>query len=527
MQNFRFLKATWPIVLFFCCFALRTTAADLELQKIPGAKPRNIIFILVDDQRYDAMGFMGHPFLETPNIDSLAKNGVHLKNAFVTTSLCSPSRASILTGVYAHRHHVVDNQHPIPKGTIFISQYLQKAGYDTAFIGKWHMGGGESSDDPKPGFDRWVSFQGQGSYWPVKAGLNVDGKHVPQKGYITDELTDYAMDWLKSRSPDKPFFLYLSHKAVHDNFVPADRHKGRYKDKPLPRFFWETPEQYAEKPMWVKNQRNSWHGVEFPYHSTLSISEYYRRYCETLLAVDESLGRILDFLRERKMLDSTLIMFMGDNGFQFGEHGLIDKRNAYEESMRVPLLMQCPELFKAGTVVQKMVANLDIGPTMLEAAGLQPPSTLDGKSFIPLAEGKDIPWRDKLLYEYYWERNFPQTPAMHALRTDQFKYIHYYGIWDTDELYDIQKDPHETENLIHNPAYKGTVKTMNHDMFAELEATDGMYIPLATDRGEPNNLRRSDGSHAADFPPYLYRNVGPGQDRPLKLPTILPAPEKP
>lgn len=485
----------------------------MQLAKIPNTKPRNIIFILTDDQRYDAMGFMGHPFLETPNIDSLAKNGVHLKNAFVTTSLCSPSRASILTGVYAHRHHVVDNQHPIPPGTVFIAQYLQKAGYDTAFIGKWHMGGGEQGDEPEPGFSHWVSFRGQGSYWPKPSGLNVDGKRVPQKGYITDELTDYAMDWLKSRSPDKPFFLYLSHKAVHDNFVPANRHKGRYKDKTMPRFFWETPEQYAQKPMWVKNQRNSWHGVEFPYHSTLSIPEYYERYCETLLAVDDSVGRILDYLREKNMLDSTLIMFMGDNGFQFGEHGLIDKRNAYEESMRVPLLAHCPELFKPGTVVTQMVANLDIGPTILEAAGLQAPTNLDGKSFIPLAQGKSVPWRDKLLYEYYWERNYPQTPAMHALRTDHYKYIHYYGIWDTDELYDIQSDPHETKNLIRDPAHQQIVKQMNQEMFAELEATGGMYIPLQTDRGEPNNLRRADGSHAADFPPYLYRDVDPSRDR--------------
>ena len=209
----------------------------------------------------------------------------------------------------------------------------------------------------------------------------------------------------------------------------------------MPRFYWETPEQYADKPMWVKNQRNSWHGVEFAYHNNLSIDTYYKSYCETLLAVDESVGRVLDFLRERKLLDSTLIIFMGDNGFQFGEHGLIDKRNAYEESMRVPMLMQCPELFKGGTVVQQMVANLDIAPTILEAAGLKAPASLDGKSFIALAQGKPVPWRDALLYEYYWERNFPQTPAMHAIRTDQYKYIHYYGIWDTDELYDIQVLP--------------------------------------------------------------------------------------
>jgi N-acetylglucosamine-6-sulfatase len=257
--------------------------------------------------------------------------------------------------------------------------------------------------------------------------------------------------------------------------------------------------------MWLKNQRNSWHGVDFPYHSDLSIPEYYERYCETLLAVDESLGRILDFLRERKLLDSTLIIYMGDNGFQFGEHGLIDKRTAYEPSMRVPMLMQCPELFKPGTVVNKMVANIDIAPTILETAGLKAPAYMDGKSFVPLAEGKDVPWRDKLLYEYYWERNYPQTPTIHALRTDDYKYIHYYGIWDIDELYDLRNDPGEMKNLIFDRAHQPIVKKMNREMFDLLEQTGGMYIPLERDLGGQSNLRRKGGSRPADFPAQLYK----------------------
>jgi N-acetylglucosamine-6-sulfatase len=476
--------------------------AGFALSKIPGGKPRNIIFVLIDDQRYDALGFM-HPFLKTPNMDSLAKNGVFLKNAFVTTSLCSPSRASILTGVYAHEHRVVDNNNPIPPETVFFSQYLKAAGYETAFMGKWHMGNQET---PQPGWDRWICLHGQGSYWPDKFGLDIDGKEVPQKGYITDELTDYALDWLKARKGDKPFMLYLSHKAVHADFIPADRHKGVYKNAPLnPPIMADTPENYLDKPMWLKNQRNSWHGVDFPYHSDLSIPEYYERYCETLLAVDESLGRILDFLRERKLLDSTMIIYMGDNGFQFGEHGLIDKRTAYEPSMRVPMLMQCPDLFKAGTVVTQMVANIDIAPTILEAAGLKAPDYMDGKSFVPIAEGKNVPWRDKLLYEYYWERNYPQTPTIHALRTDDYKYIHYYGLWDIDELYDLKNDPGEMKNLIFDPAHQALAKKLNREMFDMLEKTEGMYIPLERDIGGQSNLRRKGGSRPADFPPQLYR----------------------
>ena len=461
--------------------------------------------MLVDDLRHDAAGFLGHPWLETPNLDALARGGIHLRNAFVTTALCSPSRASILTGRYAHGHRVVDNNNPVPPGTIFFPQYLQKAGYETAFIGKWHMGG--ESDAPQPGFDRWVSFRGQGTYLPGRNGLNIDGKAVPQRGYITDELTDYALDWLKGRSGDRPFFLYLSHKAVHADFVPAERHKDRYRDKPFhrPKTMADTPDNDQGKPMWVRNQRNSWHGVDFPYHSDLDIAEYYRRYAETLLAVDDSMGRIVDHLRSRGLLDSTIVMFMGDNGFAFGEHGLIDKRTAYEASMRVPLLMAGGGL-PAGKSVDEVVANIDIAPTILEAAGLTPPA-VDGRSFLPLTRGERIPWRDTLLYEYYWERNFPHTPAMHALRGARYKYIRYYGLWDTDELYDLQADPLETHNLIRDPGHRDTVTRLNAQLFDTLASTGGMYIPLAPDRGGAQNLRRATGSKAADFPPHFFAPV--------------------
>ena len=482
--------------------AAQPDRATLQLPRVAGAETRNVIFVLVDDLRFDAMGYMKHPWLETPNLDALARNGVHLRNAFVTTALCSPSRASILTGHYAHRHRVVDNNNPVPQGTIFFPQYLQQAGYETAFIGKWHMGG--ESDAPQPGFDRWVSFRGQGTYLPGKNGLNVDGRRVPQRGYITDELTEYALDWLKARGSVRPFFLYLSHKAVHSEFIPADRHKGRYRGKPFiaPETMADTPENYEGKPMWVRNQRNSRHGVDFPYHSDLDIADYYRQYAETLLAVDESIGRIVALLRDRKLLDSTMVIFMGDNGFAFGEHGLIDKRTAYEESMRVPLLMSGGGL-PAGSAVEEVVANIDIAPTILDAAGLTPPA-MGGRSFLPLARGQRLRWRDTLLYEYYWERNFPHTPAMHAVRGARYKYIRYYGLWDTDELYDLQADPLEAHNLIRDPAHREVVARLNGQLFETLETTGGMYIPLAPDRGGSQNLRRRAGSKAADFPRYFF-----------------------
>ncbi len=474
------------------------------------AKPRNILFILTDDHRYDAMGFLkGQKFLETPHMDSMARDGAHFKNAFVTTALCSPSRASILTGKYAHQHKIVDNNTATPPGTHFFPQDLQKAGYSTAFFGKWHMGG--ASDDPQPGFDRWVSFRGQGSYLPNRNGLNVDGRHVPQKGYITDELTGYALDWLGSRPTDRPWFLYLSHKAVHATMVPAGRHKGRYANAefvPPPTMAADGP-MARHRPLWVKNQRNSWHGVDYTYHSNLSIADFYKQYAETLCAVDDSVGRMLDGLRKRGELDSTLVMYMGDNGFAFGEHGLIDKRTAYEESMRVPLLARCPELFQGGQTVTKMVANIDIAPTCLAAAGVQPPAGIPGRNFLPLTQGKSVTWRDNLLYEYYWENNYPQTPTMHAIRGDRYKFIRYYGVWDSNELYDLVDDPLETNNLIYDPKYKTIAANLRTKLFDTMEAAGAMSIPLYPDRGEREDRRNPKGPKAADFPPEL---IGTGED---------------
>ena len=478
-------------------------------------KPRNIIFVLTDDHRYDAFGFMkAQSFLQTPYMDRLAAEGAHCKNTFVTTSLCSPSRASILTGKYAFQHRIVDNNTPIPEGTTFFPQYLQKAGYKTAFIGKWHMG--NTGDEPQPGFDYWISFKGQGSYLPSKNGLNINGKHVPQKGYITDELTDYALGWLGQQPADQPYFLYLSHKAVHSEFIPAERHQGRYANAKF-----AMPESAAEngpvhgRPTWVKNQRNSWHGIEYPYHdSNLSIADYYKRYAETLLAVDESLGRVMETLKSRGELESTFIFYAGDNGFCFGEHGLIDKRQAYEESMRIPLLAYCPEVIPKGTVVNQAVANIDFMPTFLQAAGVESPKGLAGQSFLPLLQGKEIPWRKNLLYTYYWERNFPQTPTIHAIRGDRYKYIHYYGIWDSDEFYDLQEDPHELNNLIYSPQHQQIIRDLKQGMFAELEAKGGMYIPLYADSGGQSNRRDPNRSHAADFPSEFYAKPSlPGQDQ--------------
>ncbi len=483
----------------------------------------NIIFVLCDDHRFDCMGVAGHPFIETPHMDAMAHEGVMLPRAYVTTSLCSPSRASILTGQYAHNHRVVDNYHPVDPKLVFFPQQLQKAGYQTAFIGKWHMGG--EIDDPQRGFDHWIAFKGQGTYWPdghgttrevpqtTYDGFNINGKRVPQKGYITDELTDYALRWLGERDTDKPFFLYVSHKGVHADFVPADRHRGRYDKQPLPIDIPSAADmKRGNLPMWVRNQRNSRHGVDFGYNlADFSPAVYYRRYCESLLAVDDSIGKLDAFLKREGLRENTLFVYMGDNGFQFGDHGLIDKRVAYEASARVPLLMRMPGKIPAGPKFEGLVGNIDVGPTLLEAAGAPPLKNADGESFWKAICGDNAsvdPDRN-LLYEYYWERNYPHTPTLHAVIGGRWKYIRCHGLWDRDELYDLENDPEEMNNLIDVPRHADRVRAMNTTLWSLLHHTDGHEIPLLEDRGPVFPWRHPDHSKQAPFPAEYFRDSEP------------------
>ncbi len=465
------------LLVLLTCSALGIILPGASPAPIQTRAPRNVVFILSDDHRHDFMGF--HPnapdFLETPNLDRMAAGGVHVRNAFVTTALCSPSRASILTGQYSYRHGVVDNNRPLAEGTRFFPQDLQQAGYETAFFGKWHMGG--ESDDPRPGFNHWESFRGQGTYYdPV---LNINGTRSEVEGYTADILTDHALAWLSDRPAEKPFFLYLSHKSVHAEFEPAPRHLGRYDDAILryPPTMANTEENYRGKPHWVRAQRYGWHGVEHMYHGTMDFDTFYRRYCETLLGLDDSVGRVLDYLEATGQMANTLVVYMGDNGFSFGEHGLIDKRHAYEESMRVPMLAYAPGFIPAGSVIDQMVLNIDIAPTILELAGQPTPGRMQGRSFLPLLQGREAAgWRMEFVYQYFWEYNFPHTPTVYALRGDRYKYMYYHGIWDQNELYDLQTDPLETFNLIDSPEHQDVVEAMKDRLFDVLEAEDAVDI---------------------------------------------------
>ncbi|MCH2206063.1 MAG: sulfatase-like hydrolase/transferase [Lentisphaerales bacterium] len=262
--------------------------------------------------------------------------------------------------------------------------------------------------------------------------------------------------------------------------------------------------------MWLLNQRNSRHGAGFGYNlDNFDLDFYYKRYCEALIPIDDAVGRTMKHLEKNGELDNTIFLYMADNGFQFGDHGLIDKRTAYEASMRVPMIIRYPQSFKGGTVIEDVVANIDVAPTLLEAAGLEKPEQMHGDSFWKILHGEKIPWREVLLYEYFWECNYPHTPTTHAVRGKRYKFIRYHGIWDTDELYDIIDDPEEKHNLINKPEHKERIKKMRDQIFEILHSTDGKSVPMLEDRGRQFYNRDIKGSKQGEFPEYFFDKMEP------------------
>ncbi len=404
----------------------------------PSKRP-NILFILTDDHRWDCMGAMGHPFLKTPNMDRMAAEGVLFENAFATTSLCSPSRASFLTGQYASVHGVINNftRWNEDRNITFLQHLKESAGYDTAFIGKWHMPGGSL---PKlPGVDLFVSFtkkDGQGDYYNCPIYKN--GKLVtePRNPYITEDLTDYALEYI-SRERTSPFALYLSHKAVHHDWRPPKHLEGIYRDADLS---FLPPES---------DTFDTWTGNNWLEGTMGLMHAVYKRYCECITSVDEQLGRILALLERKGILDDTIIVYAGDNGYIWGEHRLYAKHWPYEESMRIPYLVRYGNYIPdPGRRAGQMVLNIDLAPTFMDISGIGPVPSMQGESFAPILRAADGPGRHAFIYELF--KDFPfggRVPPHKALRSDRYKYIE----WEecrAPELYDLASDPREMKNLM-------------------------------------------------------------------------------
>lgn len=413
--------------------------------------------IVADDMAENLFG-AGHrfPFLELPNLDRLAARGVQFDRAFVTTSLCSPSRASMLSGLYAHTHGVLTNESgDLSPAVPTYPQLLQRAGYKTAFIGKWHMDA--STDAPRPGFDYWVSFRGQGVYDdPV---LNENGRSVKATGYVTDILTDYAQQWLRARSGE-PFLLVVSHKAAHAPFHPAPRHISAFPDAALP-----APANFEDsflgKPAWQR--RYALCGgtaadlahcpdpppAELPPWPWPAHEAWRLDYLRTLLALDDSVGALVSTLEAQHLDGTTYVVFTSDNGMFLGEHRLGDKRLMYEESIRVPLVIAGNGL-QAPRRTTAMALNLDLAPTILDLAGAPIPAAMQGRSLAPVLRGADAV-RDSFLYEYFSDPLIPGVPEMRGIRTDHWAYVTYPQLPGGEELYELDRDPGELSTLAAAP----------------------------------------------------------------------------
>jgi N-acetylglucosamine-6-sulfatase len=430
---------------------------------LPDAPP-NVVFVLVDDLRWDDLGIAGHPFASTPAIDQLAREGTRFLNAFATTPLCSPSRAAILTGQYAHTNGIIDNtardsaSHRLATFAI----PLANAGYQTGFFGKWHMG---NDDTRRPGWTHWVAMKGQGE--AINPRLNVDGERIEASGYVTDVLTDYALRFIQ-RARGRPFLVFLAHKALHPNvqqrddgsvvqlpgqgagFIPAERHRGRFAQAVVPRRLNATT-PVRRKPA----LQRAIAGVPPVGPGTGTPDKDVRDRQEMLLGVDESLQRIREMLADIGALDNTIVILTSDHGYFYGEHGLNEERRlAYEETARIPLIIRFPRLARAGSTPAKLVQVIDLAPTILALTGVTDTTSRQGSSLVPLLGGSAPTWRRSVLLEYYSDRVFPRAlnMAYQAVRTERHKYIDYLELPDMDELYDLQVDPFELDNLMGTPA---------------------------------------------------------------------------
>jgi N-acetylglucosamine-6-sulfatase len=420
-------------------------AARLACRPAPGSRP-NLVVVVTDNQHYQAMGCAGHPFLQTPALDRLAGEGVLFENAFCTTALCSPSRASLLTGVYARRHAVLNNHTPWSGAQTTFLELLSRAGYATAFIGKWHMPGKGLPD--LPCLDRFVSFtyrEGQGAYY--NCPLIVDGQEIPGgKIYLSTLLTDYAIAFIQNIAQQnaaaasfeqRPFCLYLAHRTSHPPYQAPPEISGMYRQNDVSA---ALPPQVD--PWWYgKANRNIFEGVMFG-----SYYDQYRKYCETLTALDRDLQRLLDRLDKLGISENTVIVTLSDNGMQWGTHDCHGIREPYEDAIRLPWIVRAPQFVsQTGTRRKQIALNLDLAPTLLELAGVSIPAGLDGQSLAPVLQNPQLSGRETFQLEFW--RYFPEnTPSYRGVRTRQYKYVEF-DRGRKPWLFDLQNDPAELNNL--------------------------------------------------------------------------------
>jgi len=471
-------------------------------------KRPNIIFIMTDDHASHALSCYGSKINETPNLDRIAREGMLFENSFCTNSICAPCRAVILTGKYSHINGVKDNRLKFDGSQQTFPKLLQKAGYQTVMLGKWHL-----KTDPT-GFDYWNILPGQGAYYnPVMIEMGQRKKHT---GYVTDIITDYALNWLKNRNNDKPFCMMFHHKAPHRNWQPDAKHLTMYDDVTIPEpdtlfddyanrgraakeqdmSIEKTMNQNDLKLVPPQNltpeQKTLWDAAYKPKNEAFrkanlqgkdlvrwKYQRYIKDYLRCIASVDDNVGRVLDYLDETGLADNTVVVYTADQGFYLGDHGWFDKRFMYEESLRMPLMIRHPGEIKAGSVSKDIVLNLDFGPTLLDFAGVTAPEDMQGQSFRKVLQRKTPrDWRKSMYYHYYEYPGAHSVKRHYGVRTRQYKLIHFYNDIDEWELYDLKKDPHEMKNVYNDSAYTKVAK----DLKAELKKLRAQY---KDDTGSP------------------------------------------
>ena len=446
----------------------------------------NILFIMSDDHASHAMSCYGSRINETPHLDCIAQGGMRFDNCFCTNSICTPSRATILTGTYNHVNNVTTLASKMDGRQLTFPKLLQKQGYQTAVIGKWHLGHGGIYDPT--GFDYWNVLPGQGLYHDPE--MFEMGEKKVFKGYVTDIITDFSLDWLRERDTNRPFCLLCHHKAPHRQWEPDEKHARMYEDIDIP-----EPETFnddysnraraaAEAKMRVERDLNPGdlkqpvpQGLTSEEEKSWKYQRYIKDYLRCVASIDDNVGRLLDYLDEEGLTDNTIVIYTSDQGFFLGDHGWYDKRFMYEESLRMPFIIRYPEEIKPGTVNEDIMLNVDFAPTFLDYAGIDIPEQMQGTSFRPLLNGQ-VPedWQTSMYYRYWMHLAHHYVYAHYGVRTLRYKLIYYYadalgqpGAVDEPkepewELFDLEKDPCEMNNVYNNPEYAAVVKELKTEL---------------------------------------------------------------